>query len=45
MSPLFQIWTSRGVATKLMRVMDTDNDNVVTIEDFMVFIIRITNPR
>lgn len=41
----FKIWTSRGVATKLMRVIDTDADDVITVEDFMVFVIRITNPR
>jgi hypothetical protein len=42
--PGFQIWSSRGVVTKLMRVVDKNMDDTTTVEDFMFFIIIITNP-
>jgi hypothetical protein len=43
-NPCFQIWSSRGVVTKLMRVVDKNMDDTTTVEDFMFFIIIITNP-
>ena len=39
-----QIWSSRGVGTKLMRCIDRDEDDVTTVEEIMSFIIVITNP-
>ena len=43
--PLFpQIWSSRGVGTKLMRCIDRDEDDVTTVEEIMSFVIVITNP-
>jgi hypothetical protein len=40
----FQIWSSRGVVTKLMRCIDKNMDDTTTVEDFMFFVIIITNP-
>ena len=42
--PYLQIWSSRGVGTKLMRCIDRDEDDVTTVEEIMSFIIVITNP-
>ena len=39
-----QIWSSRGVGTKLMRCIDRDEDDVTTVEEIMSFVIVITNP-
>ena len=39
-----QIWSSRGVVTKLMRCIDKDGDDNTTVEEFMSFVIVITNP-
>ena len=39
-----QIWSSRGVVTKLMRCIDKDGDDTTTVEEFMSFVIVITNP-
>lgn len=43
-SQCLQIWSSRGVVTKLMRCIDKDGDDTTTVEEFMSFIIVITNP-
>ena len=40
----FQIWSSRGVVTKLMRCIDKAGDDITTVEEFMSFVIVITNP-
>ena len=37
--------SSRGVTTKLMRVINSDGDDVTTVENFMSFVFTITNPR
>jgi hypothetical protein len=39
-----QIWSSRGVVTKLMRCIDRDEDDVTSVEEIMSFVITITNP-
>jgi len=40
----YKIWSSRGVVTKLMRCIGKDGDDSTTVEDFMSFVIVITNP-
>jgi len=40
----YKIWSSRGVVTKLMRCIDKDGDDNTTVEEFMSFVIVITNP-
>ena len=38
-----QIWSSRGVVTKLMRCIDKDEDEVTSVEEIMSFVVTITN--
>lgn len=40
----YKIWSSRGVVTKLMRCIDKDVDDTTTVEEFMSFVITVTNP-
>lgn len=40
----YKIWSSRGVVTKLMRCIDKAGDDITTVEEFMSFVIVITNP-
>eukprot|EP00090_Calanus_glacialis_P005272 TRINITY_DN14088_c0_g1_i1.p1 TRINITY_DN14088_c0_g1~~TRINITY_DN14088_c0_g1_i1.p1 ORF type:complete len:1071 (+),score=285.92 TRINITY_DN14088_c0_g1_i1:327-3215(+) len=38
-----KIWSSRGVAPKLLKCIDKDMDAVYTVEEFMAFIVAMTS--